>query len=167
MCICTEPHLVDLLAVVSLFVARLLRLSKGICGLLHRSQRQRVRLHRRHRLVEGVVHLRVGDAADVARRSNAARQYGGLVQLRGLQKYERGVETGRTQTPSMRRSGSRQHRVSSHRAVKCECVVFGREHDHSRPEQLDPVSIRTYVRLRAVWILAAFSGERGSEAASL
>ena len=71
------------------------------------------------------------------------------------------------QTPSMRRSGSRQHRVSSHRAVKCECVVFGREHDHSRPEQLDPVSIRTYVRLRAVWILAAFSGERGSEAASL
>jgi hypothetical protein len=44
------------------------------------------------------VHLRVGDAADVARRSNAARQYGGLVQLRGLQKYERGVETGRTDT---------------------------------------------------------------------
>ena len=132
MCLCTEPHLVDLLAVVSLFVACLLRLSKGVCGLLHRSQRQRVRLHRRHWLVEGIVHLRVGDAADVARRSNAAGQGGGLVQLRGLQKHERGV--------------GRAHGEHRHQAWREMCARQG----GAGPRVTDTEAVSHQVRVRLV-----------------
>jgi len=84
-----SPHLFNLLAILCLFVASLLRLRKSISSLLHSGESERVWLHRCHRLIERVVHFWSRHATNGARRGHAPRNDRGtwqllLKKLRGL-----------------------------------------------------------------------------------